>query len=514
MPTSLHSLALLAVLFLATPTLAQAPPATDPAALPATPTFTPSAPTVECYDFLEIKLALPFRLTGANQPLPNPFTEISFTGTFTLTTPPQLSNPIRPPSTAAANPPANQTTVDGFCDSPDGMIYRIRFMPTHPGIYSYSLNLHQPNVPDIAHNGTFTATRSQRPGPLRVDPQYPFHFLWEGTQKHCFVNGTTAFFLMGWQNDATITAILDRLHSLDINRLRILLGGRSDHTWTEPIKPTNDFHPYLNPWQAARPDNINNPGFDFTRFNPAYWQRYERMLKYARDKDMIVSTVFFWNDDNAHPAAASDDERRYFSYAVSRLAAFSNIAWDLGDDLDSFRDEKWTHDTGTFLHSIDPYHHLATSHPVNNDHQDRTAAWFTNTSFQEWHRPLHAWMIEQRQIQAKTGRIIPQLDEEYGYEDHYPEWAPYKPPAANADGNRRAAWQISMAGCYQTTGETAKRGTGVPPDTGGGWVNGRGDQTMTMLNSYATMARFFQSVQLVESRPPRRPRQQPQPRRE
>jgi hypothetical protein len=36
-------------------------------------------------------------------------------------------------------------------------------------------------------------------------------------------------------------------------------------------------------------------------------------------------------------------------------------------------------------------------------------------------------------------------------------------------------WEIAMAGCYQTTGETANRGTGVPPDTGGGWVSGRGD---------------------------------------
>jgi hypothetical protein len=48
-----------------------------------------------------------------------------------------------------------------------------------------------------------------------------------------------------------------------------------------------------------------------------------------------------------------------------------------------------------------------------------------------------------------------------------------------------------MAGCYQTTGETARRGTGVAPDTGGGWVNGRGDATMTMLQGYQFMVRFF-----------------------
>jgi hypothetical protein len=53
------------------------------------------------------------------------------------------------------------------------------------------------------------------------------------------------------------------------------------------------------------------------------------------------------------------------------------------------------------------------------------------------------------------------------------------------------AWEIVMAGGYQTTGETARRGTNIWPDTGGGWMNGRGDDTMTMLEGYAHMVDFF-----------------------
>jgi Domain of unknown function (DUF5060)/Protein of unknown function (DUF4038) len=147
-------------------------------------------------------------------------------------------------------------------------------------------------------------------------------------------------------------------------------------------------------------------------------------------------------------------------------AAYSNVTWDLGDDLDRFRSEVWTHETGTMLYGLDPYHHLATSHPVDNRYQDRTSQWFTMTSFQRWKRPLHGWMLDQREQQLRAKRIIPQVNEEYGYEDHYPSFAPYKPPAASAEANRRAAWEIAMAGCYQTTGETAKRGTGFFPNTG------------------------------------------------
>jgi Putative collagen-binding domain of a collagenase len=123
------------------------------------------------------------------------------------------------------------------------------------------------------------------------------------------------------------------------------------------------------------------------------------------------------------------------------------------------------------------------------------------TSFQRWERPLHDWMLAQRQLQAKTGRILPQMNEEYGYEDHYPSWAPYKAPFASADADRRAAWEMSMAGCYQTTGETAKRGTGVAPDTGGGWVNGRGDETMIMLRGYAHMVHFFTGFEWWKAEP-------------
>ena len=101
-------------------------------------------------------------------------------------------------------------------------------------------------------------------------------------------------------------------------------------------------------------------------------------------------------------------------------------------------------------------------------------------------------MLAQRERQARTGRIIPQTNEEYGYEDHYPMWS----EGLGSDSSgilRRTAWDIAMAGGYQTSGETARRGTNIWPDTGGGWMNGRGDATMTMLKGYAHMVDFFTS---------------------
>ena len=58
-----------------------------------------------------------------------------------------------------------------------------------------------------------------------------------------------------------------------------------------------------------------------------------------------------------------------------------------------------------------------------------------------------------------------------------------------------------MAGGYQTVGETARRGTNVWPDTGGGWMNGRGDDTMTMLEEYAHIVDFFTSFDWWKTEP-------------
>jgi hypothetical protein len=44
-------------------------------------------------------------------------------------------------------------------------------------------------------------------------------------------------------------------------------------------------------------------------------------------------------------------------------------------------------------------------------------------------------MLESRELQKRSGRIIPQTNEEYGYEDHYPKWA--APGSDSADALRR-----------------------------------------------------------------------------
>ncbi len=437
--------------------------------LPLRVSFSQSAPSVAAYDFIEVS-------ADVSWPRPShPFVDARYDGEF---------------ETADG---ASRWHVEGFCDAPNGSVYRLRFMPPSPGDYKYSISFSEGGS-RRSFEGTFRATDAHRRGPIRVDARHPWHFVWQGTGEHYFFNGTTAYWLLGWRDDHVIAAALDRLHRLKINRVRVTIAGRTARFFGEPVMAGPTWTPFVTAWPAAKAEDIYHPGFDYTRFDVEYWQKFDRALRVARDLDIVVSLVLDMNDSEVHPTAGGADEERFIRYAVARFGAFSNITWDLGDDLDGFRNDRWTHATGALIKRLDPVRHLATSHPMNNTHQDRTADWFDFTSFQDWSREQHAFMLQQRAAQQRLGRIIPQTNEEYGYEDHYPTWAP-KPDADSADVLRRTAWDIAMAGGYQTSGETARRGTHIWPDTGGGWMNGRGDDTMTMFNGYAHMVDFFSSFE-------------------
>jgi hypothetical protein len=192
---------------------------------------------------------------------------------------------------------------------------------------------------------------------------------------------------MGSESEQVIRESIERLRRLGVNRIRMLLDGRTDHYWGEPIHPNAKFHGYVNPWLAARPENVTDPGFDYHRFNCPYWQKVERMLQFARGEDMVVSIIFAYNDTKLHPAAGSEEERLYFLYTAARLGSYPNITWDLGDDLDGFRSEAWTHEMGMMLSRTTLPPPCDKSPRIDNAPRGVAVVW-SHTAFR-WDRPLH-----------------------------------------------------------------------------------------------------------------------------
>ena len=147
------------------------------------------------------------------------------------------------------------------------------------------------------------------------------------------------------------------------------------------------------------------------------------------------------------------DEQRYYRYAVARFAPFCNVMFDVANEYRLFRDDPWADKMGSLIKQWDPYKHLASTHG-HGDFRFGESKWADFAMYQCWdEHGGWAYMMKNREQQAKTGRIIPQINEEYGYEDHYPQgWGENrKAPARFAENRARLAWEIYLAGGYQTT---------------------------------------------------------------
>lgn len=81
--------------------------------------FDPPAANIEAYDFVEVT-------AHVEQPdARNPFTGAGLAGTF------------------GPRDGHERREISGFCDSEDGSVFRVRFMPAAPGDYSYTVTYKQ-----------------------------------------------------------------------------------------------------------------------------------------------------------------------------------------------------------------------------------------------------------------------------------------------------------------------------------------------------------------------------------
>ena len=293
-------------------------------------TFSASSEEIETFDFVEVTAAL-------GVPVFDPFRTVAVSGVLTT-------------------PDGKTLNVGGFCDSREGAVHRIRFLPTTPGEYFYRVTVTYNDISE-EFEGRFHAIDGGRKGLLQTDN---WHFRWSGTGEPFFWNATTAYLMAGLRDDVMFEA-LERLGNRGVNRIRVSLcpsrqtdGGR----WHEPqVKNREDFSYFYGPWPEHQPDSFEKPMRDVTRFEVAYWQKFETLLIEARERDIIVQVVFFTDaqEDQNYPfdrakIGDDEDERRYYAYGASRLAAFSNVEWCVTNEWKLFRPDAWADTIGKLSH--------------------------------------------------------------------------------------------------------------------------------------------------------------------
>ena len=137
----------------------------------------------------------------------NPFTEQQVEATFTCA--------------------ANQVRVSGFYDG-DGR-YRIRFMPSFTGPYSFRLE----SSFGAKASGTFEVTEADKDNHGPVHVANTWHFAYEDGTPYYSI-GTTCY-VWAWQNDEIIAQTLETLKKNAFNKIRFCVFPKHyDYNLKEP----------------------------------------------------------------------------------------------------------------------------------------------------------------------------------------------------------------------------------------------------------------------------------------
>ncbi|HUO08516.1 MAG TPA: DUF5605 domain-containing protein [Phycisphaerae bacterium] len=253
--------------------------------------------------------------------------------------------------------------VRGFYDG-DGT-YRIRFMPEEQGTWRYETTSNRPELNGKGGELSCGAPGAGNHGPVRVANVHHFAYA-DGTPFVAI--GTTCY---AWANqpENVEEMTLATLRQSPFNKVRMnVLEGNSN-----PLT-----YPY---------DQDANGRFDEMRFNPAFFQHFEKRVQDLQAIGIEAEPILFnpykkgamaWFDslDNA-----GDD--RYLRYVVRRLAAYHNVWWSLANEYGQVKgktEADWDH-FFQLVQAEDPYGHQRSIHNAAKFY-DSNKPWVTHASIQ------------------------------------------------------------------------------------------------------------------------------------
>ncbi|HZT22876.1 MAG TPA: DUF5060 domain-containing protein [Verrucomicrobiae bacterium] len=359
--------------------------------------------TIEQWGMFELALAGP---TNGN-----PFTDVKFAARFT-----QGNTTVR---------------ANGFYDG--NGIYRVRFMPETQGEWHY---LTESSSPELnGKTGKFTVTKPApgNHGPVRVAHTYHFAYA-DGTPY--WELGTTCY-VWELQSEALQEETLKTLAASPFNKIRFCVFPKH-YAWN-----TNE--PAMYPFVGKPLTN-----WDFTRFNPKYFQHIEQCILDLQKLGIQADIILFHPYDGGHwgfdrMSAGADD--RYLRYVVARFAAYRNVWWSLANEWD-FMHEKTEADFvrfGEIVSHDDPYHHLLSIH--------NGAKLFNNTLPFITHASIQNGMAVESPACAELYRDVyrkPVVYDEVKYEGNIPlRWGDLTPQEMVF-----RFWNATVAGTYCGHGET------------------------------------------------------------
>jgi hypothetical protein len=362
---------------------------------------------------------------------------------------------------------------EGFYDG-DG-VYRVRFMPDATGGWTFVTKSNRPELDGKTGGFLCTQPAAGNHGPVRVRNTWYLAYA-DGTPH--FQVGTTCY---AWahQGDAREEQTLNTLAAAPFNKLRMCVFPKSySYNQNEPELYAYEGKP-LTDW-------------DFTRFNPAFWQHFEKRVGQLRDLGIEADLILFHPYDRWGFATMSkEQDEHYLRYCVARLAAYRNVWWSFANEFDlmapgtrNHRGNKEMADWDRFFQVVqaaDPYNHLRGIHNCR-EFYDHTKPWVTHCSIQSSDFDhMRDWREQYRK---------PVLYDECKYEGNIPQgWG-------NIDAREmtRRFWLGTMGGCYVGHGETYKHPEDILWWAKGGVLHGESPARIAFLKKVMTEAPPFEDL--------------------
>ncbi len=347
-----------------------------------------------------------------------------------------------------------ELTVDGFYDG-DG-IYRVRFMPSHEGEYTYEIF---GSFSDAVSRGSFVATAptGNNHGPVQVANTYHLAYA-DGKPHYSF--GTTCY-TYDLLDQSVVEETYKELEKGYFNKMRFcIMPKHYDFCLKDPVAFPFEGTP-MDASVLTRENFGEYSGktegndWDFTRFNPHFFRIHDenvkRLMELGMEADMIVFHAY---DRWGFAQMPMEANLRYLRYIAARYSAYRNVWWALANEyelLGHLTEEDWDA-MAQVLIQADPYHHLISIHNCEVFY-DYGKSWITHCSCQRCdHYRTTEYTDDLRQQYGK-----PVVWDEYGYEGDFPHcWGNFTPEEIV-----RRGWEALLRGGYAGHSETYQSEDGL-----------------------------------------------------
>jgi hypothetical protein len=328
---------------------------------------------------------------------------------FTFRSKTMPDNPFAVPISAEiSGPDGVRLTMPGFYDG-EGT-WKVRFSPTVEGTWSLVTRSTDPELDNRRSSFTCVASKNGvEHGGLRIDAEHPSQFIYEDGAR---------FFPMGyecdwlWALDAadpqlkTVNPFLDKIAAHGFNFI-ILNAYAYDTSWRKGRTGKDDYGPPpLYAWEGS------NDKPDYSRFNLAYWQHYDRMMEALRRRGFAAHILLrVYNKQVNWPVNGSPEDDLYYRWLVARYAAYPNVTWDIAKEAHNEKDLDYKLGRLRYFRENDPYHRLLTVHDDKANYDrgvyDGLVDYRSDQQHTEWRKVMLSHLEQ---------RAWPVINTEFGYE--------------------------------------------------------------------------------------------------